>query len=329
MIADAVSGGKEGCEMSEQVESHGSSTFIGSSTEGLAVAHAIQANLSNTTECQVWSEGVFLPGHTYIGALESMLDKVDFAILVATPDDPLTKRDVEGFSMRDNVLLELGLFMAKLGRTRTYLVVPSAQPLHIPTDLFGVKTVSYPPVGPDQELEDALDGPCREIRQAMTHAEKELSRAARQTLVKRLFTLTNKIQGVLVSLQSESLRSLTNRAEFERLREESERHFLDISREYEEDAVRLGVAQQARGLVDSVVEAIRHLPFPEEVVVSTEDVVGGLFSHFAGGGSVENRIADRIDRLATRYEAWWNEYGTRISAALHSFQSALIPEIYT
>lgn len=46
-----------------------------------------------------------------------MLERVDYAILVASPDDMLRQRDVESFSMRDNVLLELGLFMTT-GRIR-------------------------------------------------------------------------------------------------------------------------------------------------------------------------------------------------------------------
>ena len=37
-------------------------TFIGSSTEGLAVAKAIESQLSEVTDVMVWTDGVFLPG---------------------------------------------------------------------------------------------------------------------------------------------------------------------------------------------------------------------------------------------------------------------------
>ena len=37
-------------------------TFIRSSSEGLIVPNAIRANLLDVTDCQVWTEGVFLPG---------------------------------------------------------------------------------------------------------------------------------------------------------------------------------------------------------------------------------------------------------------------------
>ena len=51
-------------------------TFIGSSTEGIKIANAIKHNLLNDTECHIWTEGVFLPGSTYIETLEKLLDKI-------------------------------------------------------------------------------------------------------------------------------------------------------------------------------------------------------------------------------------------------------------
>ena len=161
-------------------------TFIGSSSEGLLVANAIRAHLLDATECHIWTEGVFLPGRTFIETLESMLDRVDYAILVASPDDMLRKRDVDSFSMRDNVLLELGLFMAKLGRARTYLVSPKDTPIHIPSDLLGVTTVSYiSPFSADDAIQ-ALKEPCAKIKEAMEVAEKELSTSMKRILVNSL-----------------------------------------------------------------------------------------------------------------------------------------------
>lgn len=196
-------------------------TFIGSSSEGLIVANAIQAHLADVTDCQVWTEGVFLPGRTFIETLESMLDSVDYAVLVATPDDMLKKRDVESLSMRDNVLLELGLFMAKLGRTRTYLASPKDTTIHIPSDLLGLTTVSYVSPSSADEAVACLKEPCERIKLAMTAAEKEMSLSMRRALVKRLLSFTNQVQSFVLTLQSESIRSLTDRAEFERIRNES------------------------------------------------------------------------------------------------------------
>ena len=40
-------------------------------------------------------------------------------MLVLTPDDWMSSRDVAAFGPRDNVIFELGLFMGHLGRSRT------------------------------------------------------------------------------------------------------------------------------------------------------------------------------------------------------------------
>jgi hypothetical protein len=299
-------------------------TFIGSSSEGLIVANAIRENLLDVTDCQIWTEGVFLPGRLFIETLESMLDRVDYAILVASPDDMLRQRDVESFSMRDNVLLELGLFMARLGRTRTYLVSPRDTPIHIPSDLLGLTTVSYKSPPSAGVAADSLKDPCQKIKEAMLAAEKELSTAMKRLLVKRLLALTNQIQSFVVTLQSESIRSLTDRAEFERIRGDCAARLGILVAEYEEDANKLGVQMEADRLTQVVLEAVREIPFPEEAVVTQDDVVGGLLSHLTGTRSAKDQVRDRFQKLTTRYESWWGRYGPRVSGALTEFQGALI-----
>jgi hypothetical protein len=299
-------------------------TFIGSSSESLFVANAIKSNLLDVTDCQVWTEGVFLPGKTFIETLETVLERMDYAIIVATPDDMLRQREVETFSMRDNVLLELGLFMAKLGRARTYVVAPRDKPLHIPSDLLGVTTADYDSPASVEAAAEVLKDACEKIRRAMGEAEKEVSFAMRRILVKRLLTLTNRIQGFLVTLQSESVRSLLDRPAFERIRTECTNQLAALAAEYEEDAARLGVKSVADQLKKTVLEAVGDLPYPEEAVVTREDVVAGLLGHLTGRRSVEEQVRDRFGKLATRYDEWWRQHGPRVSGALNEFQGALI-----
>ena len=91
------------------------SVFIGSSAEGLAVAEAIQVNLDRACEVVPWSQGLFgLSG----GTLETLVDRAqefDFAALVLTPDDMVHSRGNDQQSPRDNVVLELGLFIGGAG----------------------------------------------------------------------------------------------------------------------------------------------------------------------------------------------------------------------
>jgi predicted nucleotide-binding protein len=302
-------------------------TFVGSSSEGLVVANAISANLRGLTDCQVWTEGVFLPGRTFIETLESLLDSVDYAILVASPDDMLIQRDVERLSMRDNVLLELGLFMAKLGRTRTYLVSPKDVPIHIPSDLLGLTTVTYQ-LPPSPDVAAAwLKQPCERIREAMMAAESDLSKAMKRLLVKRLLALTNRMQTVVITLQSESMRSLTDRVEFERIRAGCADRLAILVSEYADDAAKVGVQTEAGQLAQVVLEAVRHIPFPEEAVVTRDEVVSGLLAHLVRGRPASEQVRDRFERLSARYEEWWSRFGPRVAGALTEFQGALINAI--
>jgi hypothetical protein len=299
-------------------------TFIGSSTEGLVVAEAIVANLPQETNCRVWTEGIFLPGSTYIETLEKVLDEMDYAILVATPDDLLTKRDIAGFTMRDNVLLELGLFMAKLGRRRTYLVSSKDEPIHIPSDLLGLTTVSYETPKDPASWTQILAGPCRLITMAMQEAQSDLSRAMKRVVIKRLLGWITKLQEIVVALQAESFKSALDRKKFEKLRAELTRQLSDMIREYQSDAESLGVVEQYDQLARIMLRAVEAIPFPEEALVSTQDVLGGALSSLLRGKSVETQISDRVNSLSRRYDAWRDEYAPLTSQSLLNLQTALV-----
>ena len=65
--------------------------FIGSSTEGLDLARAIEEHLVQDTEPVLWTNDVFSPSSTTIESLEETLDTVEYAVLIVTPDDVRTK----------------------------------------------------------------------------------------------------------------------------------------------------------------------------------------------------------------------------------------------
>jgi len=117
--------------------------FVGSSSEGVEFARAVRAALEHDAEVTVWDEGVFEAGQTYVENLTQALDRFDFAVLVLTPDDVVQSKSADASSPRDNVIFELGLFMGRLGRGRTFILQPSGLGLKIPSDLSGVVTASY------------------------------------------------------------------------------------------------------------------------------------------------------------------------------------------
>src|SRR5690349_18584537 len=114
------------------------SIFIGSSSEGLKGAQAIEFQLQQEAEVTIWNEGFFGMGDGTLETLVNSLERFDFAILVLTADDLVISREISFQSPRDNVMFELGLFMGRLGRSRTFIVCNSAEKLKLPSDLAGV-----------------------------------------------------------------------------------------------------------------------------------------------------------------------------------------------
>jgi hypothetical protein len=130
--------------------------FIGSSTEGLEVARALQSALYYDSEPVIWSQGVFgLSGGT-LETLVAECDQFDFAVFVLSADDLIERREQSGNVPRDNVLFELGLFMGRLGRDRTFFVHCRTDKLLIPTDLAGVTAASYLPPSEPRYIHAAL-----------------------------------------------------------------------------------------------------------------------------------------------------------------------------
>ena len=145
--------------------------FIGSSSEGLNVAESLNLRLAKECETVPWQAGTFGISETYIGSLEKALSTVEFAVLVVTPDDTREKRGEEGKIPRDNVIFELGLFMGKLGRDRTFIVCDPTT-IQLPSDLLGISTAEYNSKRSDNDLASAMIPAATQILQAIRRAPR-------------------------------------------------------------------------------------------------------------------------------------------------------------
>lgn len=147
---------------------HRARVFVGSSTEGLDVAYAIQENLEADADVTVWPQGIFEPSSTASRSLAQVLGRSDFGVFVFTPDDKVRLRKRTYSAVRDNVIYELGLFTGKLGSDRTFIVVPNGiNDLRIPTDITGVTPGRYDPKRTDKNLLAALGPFCNRLRRAL------------------------------------------------------------------------------------------------------------------------------------------------------------------
>lgn len=117
--------------------------FIGSSTEGLDVARAIQANLDDVAEVELWTQGAFGLTTSTLASLLEAIERTDFAVLVLQADDLISTRGEEAAVARDNVIFELGLFLGALGTERTAFVIDRDRPPALPSDLAGITPATY------------------------------------------------------------------------------------------------------------------------------------------------------------------------------------------
>lgn len=150
--------------------------FVGSSSEGLKIARAIQVLLDHSCEVTIWSQGIFGLGEGTLESLVNTLDDFDYAALVLTPDDLLTSRNESAPAPRDNVLFELGLFMGALGRKRTFIVHDRTATLKLPSDLAGVSTATFAPHSTGN-LQSALGAVATRIEDQITkHGVRDAER---------------------------------------------------------------------------------------------------------------------------------------------------------
>lgn len=86
-------------------------------------------------------------GQTIIEKLEKYRDAdVAFAVVLATPDDegyPTGKADEKRFRARQNVVLELGVMLTKLGRNRVAILLKNQKDMERPSDIQGLIYIPF------------------------------------------------------------------------------------------------------------------------------------------------------------------------------------------
>lgn len=133
--------------------------FIGSSKEGLEVANEfkkkVEFECSSWIDSEIWDEGkIFTLNKNALDSLVKASRKFDYGVLVATKDDIVKSKGIKRSAPRDNVMLEMGMFLGSLGLTRAFLLVEKETKL--PTDYNGV-TVPFFQKGTAGSLDIAID----------------------------------------------------------------------------------------------------------------------------------------------------------------------------
>lgn len=85
-------------------------------------------------------------GQTIIEKLEDYTEDVGFGVVLATPDDlgfPKDHEDQKAFRARQNVVLELGMLLVKLGRPRVAILLGSQVDMERPSDIQGLIYIPF------------------------------------------------------------------------------------------------------------------------------------------------------------------------------------------
>ena len=135
------------------------SVFIGSSSEVRPLVDHLIQELNTVAVVKPWYRpDLFALGKYALPELIKEAAAHDFAVFVFSPDDKVSSRGQLFLAARDNVLLELGLFMSSIGLERAFAVI--AKSVKIPSDLMGLTVLFYDDVqyknDPNAALQNAV-----------------------------------------------------------------------------------------------------------------------------------------------------------------------------
>jgi predicted nucleotide-binding protein len=85
-------------------------------------------------------------GNTIIEKLEEYMPQANFGIVLATPDDVGYPKDAETgkkFRVRQNVVLEMGMLLARLGRSKVAILLKNTEDMEKPSDINGLIYIPF------------------------------------------------------------------------------------------------------------------------------------------------------------------------------------------
>jgi predicted nucleotide-binding protein len=127
--------------------------FVASSTKSIVVAESLRKLIgSDNVKVIPWKDlGVFVLSEHTMESLERAANQCHFAVFVLGPDDVIQTDEGGVYVPRDNVVFELGLFLGRIGRRRSYMLKPDGINIRLPSDLSGVTWAQYKQPGTNIE----------------------------------------------------------------------------------------------------------------------------------------------------------------------------------
>jgi len=145
--------------------------FVGSTVEGLPAAREVAAELEHDLDVTLWNQDIYAGAEMTWTQLVEQANSFDYALLIFGGDDQIKSRGIESLSVRDNVLIEYGLFVGVIGVKRTFFLFNRDHRPKIATDLAGVTPLTYRD-RPDGNLRAAVGTACNDIRKTANRLGK-------------------------------------------------------------------------------------------------------------------------------------------------------------
>lgn len=143
--------------------------FIGSSSEALRVAKTVLSLLDDKdVEPSLWNQGVFGLNTSGLEALMKACQDFDYACFVLQKDDVALSRGKRFYTVRDNIIFEIGLFLGALGKDRVFVIFEKGNKPDLPSDLDGINFLDYNSKRNDNNLLQALTPACLKITDMIT-----------------------------------------------------------------------------------------------------------------------------------------------------------------
>ena len=136
--------------------------FIGSSTAALPIAEKAKRYLTPIGDCIIWKEPhVWEANRSTFDNLLRMASYFDFGIFVAAKDDVTFTNGKFVLEPRDNVILEMSLFLGAMGRDKSFLVVENG--VKLPSDFDGIYMPRF-----DKDDDNSIKAACEELSGKIT-----------------------------------------------------------------------------------------------------------------------------------------------------------------
>jgi hypothetical protein len=200
--------------------------FIASSKEAISIAEAVCIKLDQDLRPKMWDNAFDLSSVT-ITTLINKTEEADYAVFVFHSDDKVLIREQEYDSVRDNVILELGMFIGALGLERCFILVPrsSQSTFRLPTDLAGVTASFYD--DKDSDTLNSLTASCAKIKQSVKKLETQKTKINVTSETDRLKSDLNETQSQLWRIKHDIQSA---REKNQALHESIKNHFFSIAK---------------------------------------------------------------------------------------------------